>query len=183
MRPLRPTSKTIISNYPDPNIPFVPEITPNTLHSEPGKCYDLCHLSNDKRELSVDSLSTYDGYCPSKSMIAEQVHDEEVYCQPNNNDTTNSESPNRDTTNNNNNIGNKLLPCDISQEHDSHSNTDELNSIKIKLSQHLGDNRHNDTDAVTNNYPLHCEKLNELSIISESYKSQPKGHSFSHHDH
>lgn len=177
---------------PDPNIPFVPEITPDTLHSKPGKCYDLCHLSNDKRELWVDSLSTYGSRCPSKSTIAEQVRDEDIYCQTNNNDTTTTD---RDTTNNNN-IGNKLIPCDqlqqqLQQQQQQqqinslylHPSSDESGNVHVTPIEHLGDNLSNNTNVINNHYPLHCEKLTELSMIFESYKSQPKGHSFSHHDH
>lgn len=62
----------------DPNIPFVPEITPDIPCSEPGKCYDLCHLSDNLTELIIDSLSKYDyDKCPDKSSIASEVRNEQ----------------------------------------------------------------------------------------------------------
>jgi hypothetical protein len=49
----------------------VPEITPDIPYSEPGKCYDLCHLSDNLTELVIDSLSKYDyDKCPDRGSIA-----------------------------------------------------------------------------------------------------------------
>lgn len=65
----------------DPNIPFVPEITPEIPYNDPGKCYDLCHLSENLAELITDSLSKYDyDKCPDRSQIAEEVRNDPYYC-------------------------------------------------------------------------------------------------------
>lgn len=52
----------------------MPEITPDIPYNDPGKCYDLCHLSNNSTELKNDSLSKYDHKnCPKQSSIAAEV--------------------------------------------------------------------------------------------------------------
>uniref|UniRef100_A0A6G1SIK3 Transmembrane protein FAM155A n=1 Tax=Aceria tosichella TaxID=561515 RepID=A0A6G1SIK3_9ACAR len=63
----------------DPNIPFVPEITPDIPYSEPGRCYDLCHLSDNLTELITDSLSKYDyDKCPDRNSIAGGVQSDSL---------------------------------------------------------------------------------------------------------
>lgn len=65
---------------PDPNIPFVPSITPSIPYSEPTRCYELCHLSDNETELINDSLSKY-AYndCPHRDSIAEEVRSDPFY--------------------------------------------------------------------------------------------------------
>lgn len=67
-------SNNQLSINSDPNIPFVPSITPNIPYSEPTKCYDLCHLNATNSELINDSLSKYDhNKCPGQMAIYENV--------------------------------------------------------------------------------------------------------------
>lgn len=75
---LKPKPKhTYTRTRTDPNIPFVPEITPDIPYSEPGKCYDLCHLSENLTELVTDSLSKYEfDRCPDRGSIAGEVRSE-----------------------------------------------------------------------------------------------------------
>lgn len=153
----------------------MPEITPDTLHSKPGKCYDLCHLSSDKRELELDSLSTYVGRCPTNNMIAEQVRDEKLDCQA----TANETNLDLDSSMNNNeklNTKSKFRACQQSTLTDQ---VPEANQHHLYGPRNQSEPE--DDDLVP--YPLHCKKLHELSVIYDSYKQQPKGHIFNHHDH
>ena len=57
----------------------MPEITPDIPYSEPGRCYDLCHLSTNRTELTIDSLSKYEhDKCPDRGSIAGEARSESI---------------------------------------------------------------------------------------------------------
>lgn len=81
----------------DPNIPFVPEITPDIPYSESMKCYDLCHLSDDLNELIIDSLSKYDyDKCPDENQIAEETRNESLPSRDSNHYQSDTDYPTED---------------------------------------------------------------------------------------
>lgn len=143
----------------DPNIPFVPEITPDIPFSEPGKCYDLCHLSDNKTELSIDSLSKYEySKCPDKGSIAERVS---IIKESNSaSDGTEAAGP--------------------TLEDVDHFDEDPAVPINRTTSAH---GEHRPPFGQTNNKRVHVhnKKLDHLREVLTVYKNQPKTHRFGHH--
>lgn len=149
------------SLHPDPNIPFVPEITPDIPYNEPAKCYDLCHLSENTTELLTDSLSKYEfGNCPDKGSIAEEVRSDPMYCDTEQHDL-------------------QLGRFNASgQSRDHGESADDHNSTNSRHSQGRVDYEPDDNPAGQN---THTRKLNELKEVLTVYKNQPKTHKFGHH--
>lgn len=137
----------------------MPEITPDIPYSEPSRCYDLCHLSDNLTELITDSLSVYEyDKCPDKKFIAAEVHKDPLYCNLENNKNTNLTSQQTD-----------YVP--------TIDYTSNLNSIESKKSTAPPIvNKHRVSEV-----PAHYKKLTELREVLALYKSQPKSHSFGHH--
>lgn len=147
---------------PDPNIPFVPEITPDIPYSEPTKCYDLCHLSDNITELISDSLSKYDyNKCPDKGSIAEEVRSDPAYCK-----LTTSQQLNASQTS-------LEDPYDPSFPDDGPSLN--MNGTLLGVNIRPGDHR------LPNVVNIHTKKFTELREVLAAYKNQPKTHKFGHH--
>lgn len=147
----------------------MPEITPDIPYSEPSKCYDLCHLSDNLTELEIDSLSKYDHEkCPDKGLIAEEVRSDPFYCKLDLNQQR--ELFNRS----------KISPL-----------SDSYNPIEYNSNDAYGSNETNPEDqakSTTLGHPtskpsvhVHNQKLIELRERLAVYKSQPKTHKFRHY--
>lgn len=145
---------------PDPNIPFVPSITPDIPYSEPSKCYDLCHLTDNITEMMTDSLSKYSHErCPDRNSIAEEVHNELQYCKHDSRHRCgNVKDSHRGDT------GRIDEPLREANESDAD------HGAKIHDYEHFLTESH-----------VHRRKLNELKNVLTIYKSQPKTHKFGHH--
>lgn len=141
----------------------MPEITPDIPYSEPTKCYDLCHLSDNLTELITDSLSKYDyDKCPDKGSIAEEVRSDPLYCH------LDLQTPLSNRS--------KTSPDD---QNDSSSVTD-FQSSDDTILNNITVSKHNrqSSGKVVN---VHNKKLSELREVLTIYKSQPKTHKFGHH--
>lgn len=139
----------------------MPEITPDIPYSEPAKCYDLCHLSDNITELITDSLSKYKfDKCPDKGSIAEEVRSDPLYCQL-------SESVNKSTD---------QIAYDVPTEFPN-------GEFDIETSKPPTSTTSQPTIAPTKTQDshVHLKKLNELKEVLAVYKSQPRTHSFAHH--
>jgi len=140
----------------------VPEITPDIPYSEPAKCYDLCHLSDNLTELITDSLSKYDyDKCPDKGSIAEEVRSDRFYCESDHQEA----SPN---------LTAQYNPI---EEHDDESTRGPRQNITIDQNQrtNLG------SPVKPVGLHVHAKKLIELREVLAVYKSQPKTHKFGHY--
>lgn len=151
----------------------MPEITPDIPYSEPSKCYDLCHLSDNLTELIIDSLSKYHyDKCPDKGSIAEEVRSDVLYCQM---DLQTQQNRSRTETDDQfeQNGGITSFTTDSSA----------LNSNESLFKQH---HKHptavgKSTTSTGGTLHVHNKKLNELREVLTIYKSQPKTHKFGHH--
>lgn len=138
----------------------MPEITPDIPYSEPAKCYDLCHLSDNLTELITDSLSKYDyDKCPDRESIAEEVRSEPSYCGP---------------------------EGSLNQANVSTSQIYKENSYaeNTKINYTSPDGQVLKTFTINKeiaSLPIHNKKLNDLKEVLAIYKSQPMTHSFGHH--
>lgn len=151
------------NSFSDPNIPFVPEITPDIPYSEPTKCYDLCHLSDNITELISDSLSKYDyNECPDKGSIAEEVRSDPSYCNINASQQSNVSKTSMDDQYDTN-FPDDGAPMNI--------NGTLSNDVDIRP----GDHR------LPHIINVHTKKLAELRDVLATYKNQPKTHKFGHH--
>lgn len=139
----------------------MPEITPDIPYSEPSKCYDLCHLSDNLTELVTDSLSKYDfDKCPDRGSIAEEVRRDQLFCGQ-----ENHRSP---------------LQSNLSRTIQSGLDKSQINSTEKDLQFIKTYTTKNDK---TFEFDLYTKKLKELRQVLAIYKSQPKTHSFgSSHD-
>lgn len=162
----------------DPNIPFVPEITPDIPCSEPGKCYDLCHLSDNLTELIIDSLSKYDyDKCPDKSSIASEVRSEQSLTQSFSNGSkflspSSSDSIDyRDESDNNNNSNEDVDRGTIIANRTTNSASGHTTQVLIA-----------DPDLIRKKAHVHSKKLEELREVLANYKNQAKTHRY-HADH
>lgn len=143
----------------DPNIPYVPKITPDIPYGDPYQCYDLCHISDNTTELIIDSLSKYDyTHCPRKEDIAART------------------------------LENSHMHYDVSGGEE----TDSIYATPTDNGSDLGDFNQSGTNlnqphtslqpsSATQWVPVHVKKLKELKDVLAVYRSQPKGHGFSHH--
>lgn len=144
----------------------MPEITPDMPYSDPAKCYDLCHLSQNRTELFIDSLSKYDpNKCPDKNQVAEQVKNEYAACQV----SAAASATNKNT---------RLNKTDIDQDQLAGAGADEQQPAET-TNQTSGSR----TSANSRQQPaidVHIKKLNELREVLTVYKNQRK-HKFAHH--
>lgn len=159
----------------DPNIPFVPAITPDIPYSEPGKCYDLCHLSDNLTELVIDSLSKYDyDKCPDRGSIAGEVRSEQQG-SPNGSDPLLLRPP----------ASSVSSPTDTGDYFDGTPSSEEENSIVLANRTGPGGQTkvvlpgHGEQKATTH---VHNKKLEELREVLANYKNQAKTHRY-HADH
>ena len=147
----------------DPNIPFVPEITPDIPYGDPGLCYDLCQISDNLNELITDSLSKYEiDKCPTLDAIAYEVHK-----KTNNKTISESKHPDQVTTDS---------TPDLETDYDGRirftTNKTQDNS-KMIITQYEVRGMH-----------VHEKKMSELKGALTIYKNQPKVHHFGgHSDH
>lgn len=144
----------------------MPEITPDIPYSEPAKCYDLCHLSDNLTELESDSLSKYEyDKCPDKGLIAEEVRSDPLYCKLDLNQQ--QQLFNRSKINQS---GDPYNPIEYNPNEELNSNdTNLLDQSKSTSSGHSTSSH------------VHSKKLIELREILTIYKSQPKTHKFGHY--
>lgn len=136
----------------------MPEITPEIPYSEPFKCYDLCHLSDNLTELITDSLSKYDfDKCPDGGFIAEEVKREQLY------------------------FGQEdgLMQFNINKDTSNDLKKSQINNTGKEL-DFTG--TYTSKNEVTLEVDLYNKKLIELREVLAIYKSQPKTHSFGSHD-
>lgn len=134
----------------------MPKLTPDIYYSEPSKCYDLCHLSDDLAELVIDSLSKYDyTKCPPKSSIAEEVRGDPLYCE------SAASEPGAHS-------GPSPSPSDTELEPSRASNGTETPAGSARLDEQT---------------PIHVKKLRELREVVRNYENQPRVHKFSHQLH
>lgn len=176
------------------------DITPDILHSDPNECYDLCHISDNKTEIKMDTLGNYGMACKSTADIAKHVAVEEKRRQ--------EDAMKRGKT------INMVKGHDCSRSSDEQytttfsSTSGGLNDYDYQEAKDAGDSKlgaigdpdyqdnqeyttkptwkHSDSGKeaaknITCLPPLHLEKLNILVHIYDSYKSQPKSQTFSHH--
>jgi len=163
----------------DPNIPFVPEITPEIPYNDPGKCYDLCHLSDNLTELITDSLSKYDyDRCPDRSSIAEEVCNDPYHCGSTHCTKLKSASQDGEPNDSGRKSTKGAIPLD-----------DILNSEKTESPVIVGNCNYSKkpTKVVfmssdTSSIHIHKKKLDELREVLANYKNQAKTHRY-HADH
>lgn len=178
----------------------MPEITPDIPYSEPSKCYDLCHLSDDEAELRIDSLSKYEyGKCPNKSLIAEEVRSDPLYCNNNNHKVVDDAFRQEQSA-----LNKSQNPLGGEQYGDSSiANTNEggfyfgeeptkrpVEGVSgagfsgPKASSPAGGGAAAATGVVSSKTAaqhVHLKKLHELTEVMTIYKSQPKTHGFGGH--
>lgn len=136
----------------------MPEITQDIPYSEPTKCYDLCHLSNNITELITDSLSKYDyTKCPDKGLIAEEVRSDPLYCHLDVHQHINRTSP------------------DLTPEDEYNTMDGSMSSNRTVAGNRnpnvLGDH---ETKGAVATVHAHKKKLNDLMEVLHTYKNQPK---------
>lgn len=147
----------------------MPKITPDIPYSEPAKCYDLCHLSDNLTELESDSLSKYDyDKCPDKGLIAEEVRSDPLYCKLDLNQQ--EELYNRS----------KINSLSDSYNPTEYNSNDAFSSNETNSGDHQTKTI-NSGHSTTKQMHVHNKKLIELRETLAIYKSQPKTHKFGHY--
>lgn len=170
----------------DPNIPFVPTITPDVPYNEPGRCYDLCHVSDNLTELITDSLSKYDyNKCPDRNSIAEEIRNDPFYCGSAH---CNAGGPNKAAAAAALDEG-RLRPArpDSSEEPNETQLEKDNDGVTILANETAPPNPEEEakivfTQSERRRAHLHKRRLDELREVLANYKNQAKTHRY-HADH
>lgn len=174
----------------DPNIPFIPEITPDIPYEEPTKCYDLCHIRHNSTELIVDSLSKYEPYdCPDTSIIAESVRSDPRYVDQSTlrqHISSTSSQPSNRTVSLPGDSGNRWNDIDASEDDivglGDNSPVSTQRPATSSAKDTTGGDLAGGTKGPNGRVPeVHRKKLSDLREVLAVYKNQPRTHHFGHH--